>query len=66
MEIELHKGDVFACQDPECQIEVEVKKGGQCRGLACCSREMVRTYSAAETLDGYEEDMRSQCDQDGG
>jgi hypothetical protein len=66
MEIELHKGDVFACKDPACGVELEVRKGGRCRSLACCGRKMVLIASEQENLDRYEEEMLSECDQDGG
>ncbi len=64
MEMELRKGDVFACRDPGCPIEVEVKKGGHCRGLACCGQEMACISTEEEMLDQYEQAMRSECDRD--
>ncbi|MHC4915559.1 MAG: hypothetical protein ACYTGB_08705 [Planctomycetota bacterium] len=62
METELHKGEVFACRDGTCRIEVEVSKGGLCRDLSCCGRTMIRKTSEEEYLDRCESDSMGECD----
>ena len=62
MEESVTKGEVFACPDPSCPVEVEVSQGGHCRDLSCCGQVMIRKTSEEEMLDRYERETRGECD----